>query len=194
MYFLAKWDSTHRFNKELYLGFTISICVHISHLKVTKIDESKFCALFYNHSYCASYSPVILVMHEGLKELFLYFLPTKVMFDIAAVCPPGPDAVHIYEPESDFAALSKVILDSLTIRDCESDPVIAVKPLTQLILGSGKPVALHVIETAVPVKVVTWLPTLTRRGFRVGSKTWMETLDESMTGNVGSVERSRKKM
>ena len=108
------------------------------------------------------------------------------MFDTAAACPPGLDAVHIYKPESDLAARTKLIFVLLTIRLSALDPVIAVNPLTQLILGSGKPVATHAIVTSVPVSVVTWLPTLTWRGLRVGSNTWMETFDESMTGNRGS--------
>ena len=114
------------------------------------------------------------------------------MFETAAACPPGLDAVHMYKPESDLAARNKFIFVLPTIKRSASDPVMAVNPLIQLTFGSGKPVTSHVIVTGVPVSVVTWLPALTWRALRLGSNTWMEMFDESMTGNVGSVGRITK--
>lgn len=82
-------------------------------------------------------------------------LPTKVMLETAAACPPGLVAVHMYRPESDTADDSKLILLSLTIKRSASDPVIVVKPFTQPTLGSGNPVTSQVRVIGVPVSAVT---------------------------------------
>ena len=77
------------------------------------------------------------------------------MFETAAACPPGLDAVHMYWSESETPDDSRLNLLSLTIKRSASDPVIEMNPFIQLTLGSGNPVTSQVIVTGVPVNVVT---------------------------------------
>lgn len=108
------------------------------------------------------------------------------MFETAAACPPGLEAVHMYRPESDTLGDTKLILFSLTIKRSESEPAMELNPLTQPTLGSGNPVTSQVIMTGVPVSVVTLLPIFAVIGLRIGSNTSIEMFDESIFGKVGS--------
>ena len=144
---------------------------------------------FYNSSplNTTNFTSFLIMLSTVAKRHWLqYFLPTKVIFETTAVCPPGLEAVHMYKPESDFWALSKLILLLPISRRSESDSVIVVESLIQLTLGLGNPVTSQVIPTGVPVSVVTLAPIFTLRTLRVGSNTSTEMFDESMTGNVGS--------